>query len=393
MPDTKPPLKLFLCHAHSDAAAVRDLYRRLVKDGVNAWLDKESLLPGQDWDLEIRRAVRNADIVVVCLSKQFNQAGYRQKEVRLALDTALEQPEGEIFIIPARLEECDTLESLSKFQWVDLFEESGYRRLMLAFYEKARRIGAHFELQKQHAISTPSDRSFVRKVVAELEQQKEEENPSRQISIAQSFPAPGSRAEGIAWDGASLWVSDNSGAIFQVNAAGKVLDSVRSPDVTPQGLAWDGHCLWIFTTNRSLIYQVRKGGDAVEILQSFRSPAQVLGGGITQDMAWDGEHLWYANQFRVYRLDRLGNVLSSFTFHKNVTGLGWDGANLWVAYNDFPQKAVLSVVDTRGEILETYIAPVLEINGLAWADGSLWALGSDSAGAKPVVYKLTVPAR
>jgi hypothetical protein len=43
---------------------VRGLYARLTKDGVDAWLDKEKLLPGQgfdrlnlpDWELEIRKA-------------------------------------------------------------------------------------------------------------------------------------------------------------------------------------------------------------------------------------------------------------------------------------------------------------------------------------------------
>jgi hypothetical protein len=137
----KRPLKVFLCHAHSDKIAVRDLYLRLTKDGVDAWLDKEKLLPGQDWEYEIRKAVREADVVVVCLSKQFNQAGFRQKEVRLALDTAMEQPEGEIFIIPARLEECDSLESLRKWHWVDLFEENGYEMLMRALRARADRWG------------------------------------------------------------------------------------------------------------------------------------------------------------------------------------------------------------------------------------------------------------
>jgi WD40 repeat protein len=142
MPNEQRTLKVFLCHAHSDKNAVRDLYIRLTKDGVNAWLDKEKLLPGQDWEYEIRRAVRESDVVVVCLSKQFNQAGFRQKEVRLALDTAMEQPEGEIFIIPARLEECDNLESLRKWHWVDLFEDDGYEALMRALRARANRIGA-----------------------------------------------------------------------------------------------------------------------------------------------------------------------------------------------------------------------------------------------------------
>jgi hypothetical protein len=134
------PLKVFLCHAHSDAAAVRALHARLIKDGVDAWLDKEKLLPGQDWEFEIRKAVRDADVVIVCLSKQFNQAGFRQKEVRLALETAMEQPEGEIFIIPARLEDCNVPRSLSGYHWVDLFESDGASKLMAALKLRGRQL-------------------------------------------------------------------------------------------------------------------------------------------------------------------------------------------------------------------------------------------------------------
>lgn len=65
MPNEQRPLKVFLCHAHTDRVAVRALYVRLKKDGVDAWLDKEKLLPGADWELEIRKAVREADVVVV----------------------------------------------------------------------------------------------------------------------------------------------------------------------------------------------------------------------------------------------------------------------------------------------------------------------------------------
>jgi len=50
---------------YSASAAVSRL-TRLTKDGVDAWLDKEkpcgeprrTILPGQDWELEIRKAVR-----------------------------------------------------------------------------------------------------------------------------------------------------------------------------------------------------------------------------------------------------------------------------------------------------------------------------------------------
>lgn len=61
MTEAKRPLKVFLCHAHADQPAVRILYNHLIKDGVDAWLDKEKLLPGADWELEIRKAVRRSN--------------------------------------------------------------------------------------------------------------------------------------------------------------------------------------------------------------------------------------------------------------------------------------------------------------------------------------------
>lgn len=63
MTEAKRSLKVFLCHAHSDKGAVKALYARLTQDGVDimpvgyAWLDKEKLLPGQESELEIRKAV------------------------------------------------------------------------------------------------------------------------------------------------------------------------------------------------------------------------------------------------------------------------------------------------------------------------------------------------
>lgn len=155
MTPTNRPLKVFLCHADVDSKTVRALYDRLTKDGVDAWLDKENILPGQAWDYEIRKAVREADAILVCLSKQFNQAGYRQKEVRLALDTAMEKPEGAIFIIPARLEECETLESLRLWNWVNLFEADGYDKLLRALKVQADKVGVTIK-GKRGAKSKPA---------------------------------------------------------------------------------------------------------------------------------------------------------------------------------------------------------------------------------------------
>jgi formylglycine-generating enzyme required for sulfatase activity len=188
MLDSKRPLKVFLCHAHADRDAVRALYTRLTNDGVDAWLDKEKLLPGQDWELEIKKAVREADVVVVCLSKQFNQRGFRQKEVRLALDTAMEMPEGEIFIIPARLEECDNLENLRKWHWVDLFESNGYEMLMRALRARADKIGATLQIKKKWLLGvSPSNQVQKDKITSRSVEQIETNEPDKVRKPAQKL--------------------------------------------------------------------------------------------------------------------------------------------------------------------------------------------------------------
>ena len=114
-------IRVFLCHSIADKGSIRALYRRLEADGFAPWLDEVDLIPGQDWELAIKDAVRAVDFVLVCLSNAATtRAGYVQKEIKLALDVADQQPEGRIFLIPVRLEECMVPDRLSRWQCVDL---------------------------------------------------------------------------------------------------------------------------------------------------------------------------------------------------------------------------------------------------------------------------------
>lgn len=143
MPESKRPLKVFLCHASADKPAVRDLYKRLTADGVDAWLDAESLLPGQKWKIEIPKAIQNSDIILVCLSKEsVNKEGFVQKEIRDALDVAKEKLDETIFIIPAKLEDCDVPARLDEYHWVNLYEEGGYKKLIRSLQTRAKTVDA-----------------------------------------------------------------------------------------------------------------------------------------------------------------------------------------------------------------------------------------------------------
>lgn len=141
-------LRVFLCHSSGDKKAVRTLYKRLCDKSIapnieiDPWLDEEKLLPGQDWEDEIRKAVRQSDIVIVCLSSNsINKAGFIQKEIKFALDIADEQPEGAIFIIPLKFEECEAPSRLSRWHWVNFYEERGYERLIASLNIRAKGLG------------------------------------------------------------------------------------------------------------------------------------------------------------------------------------------------------------------------------------------------------------
>ena len=100
-------MKVFLCHSSEDKVEVRKICNWLHNENFEPWLDEEQLIAGQDWRLEIKKAVCSSDAIIVCLSRNsVNNKGYFYKEMKESLDIAAEQPEGSIFIIPIRLENC-----------------------------------------------------------------------------------------------------------------------------------------------------------------------------------------------------------------------------------------------------------------------------------------------
>ncbi len=151
MPEQKL-LKVFLCHSSQDKPAVRELCQRLRAEGwIDPWLDEEKLLPGQDWDLQIEKAVEAADAVIVFMSnRSVNKEGYVQAEVRMILRMAMQKPEEAIFIIPLRLDDCPVPFRLRSWQYVDYFPKGRkavtYQRLLESLRLRARALGLPAEM-------------------------------------------------------------------------------------------------------------------------------------------------------------------------------------------------------------------------------------------------------
>ena len=143
----EPKLKVFLCHSTNDKPTVRELFCQLTAEGwIDVWLDEQKILPGQEWDVEIEKAVNQADVVVACLSAHsVDKEGYVQKELRFVLNIADEEPEGTIFVVPLRFDDCQVPRRLRAWQWVDYFPKDhrvwAYQRLLESLKLRAADLG------------------------------------------------------------------------------------------------------------------------------------------------------------------------------------------------------------------------------------------------------------
>lgn len=126
-------LKVFLCHASQDKPVVRELYKHLAAESwIEPWLDEENLLPGMNWDTEIKRVIRGSDVIIICMSKlSVEKEGYLNKEIRRVLDISDEKLEGAIYIIPLRLDDCNpSFERLKQIHYADYFTPNAHERLL-----------------------------------------------------------------------------------------------------------------------------------------------------------------------------------------------------------------------------------------------------------------------
>lgn len=104
-------------------------------------MDKQKLLPGQNWPRAIEHAIEASDFFVACFSQRaVSKRGQFQAELRYALDCAARLPLEQIYLIPVRLEECQVPLRISRqFQYLDLFPDwdKGARRLAAAMRRRS----------------------------------------------------------------------------------------------------------------------------------------------------------------------------------------------------------------------------------------------------------------
>ena len=118
-------ITVFISYAREDSEAAERLYNDLKSAGLLPWMDRPSPRTGETWGVAIRKAIRNSRYFIPLFSSKseaFERRRSLQTDFKYAMNIFKTLPENKVYIIPARLDDCNIPESL-KIQYVDLFPD------------------------------------------------------------------------------------------------------------------------------------------------------------------------------------------------------------------------------------------------------------------------------
>ncbi len=72
--------KVFLSYSHKDEDFAKDLYKRLIRDGVDCFFDKESIEWGANWVIELEKGIDDSDNIILVLSPDFCRSEWTKIE-------------------------------------------------------------------------------------------------------------------------------------------------------------------------------------------------------------------------------------------------------------------------------------------------------------------------
>lgn len=152
---------------------------------------------------------------------------------------------------------------------------------------------------------------------------------------------------GLAWEGECcgdgiLWAADATNLeIIKLDERGNIVKSLPSPCDNPSGIAFDGETLWVSDEVESRIYNI--SSDDGHIIRFIQSPIEHPSG-----LSWGNKLLWivgtskYKKEAGTYRTGVYGIDVETRVYYgknniKNVTkptAITWGDNKLWIAdYN------------------------------------------------------------
>jgi len=205
-----------------------------------------------------------------------------------------------------------------------------------------------------------------------------------QTGVILSSTPVGSGPDGMAYDGANIWVTDySSNDVTIVSAGGNVVKTIELPSANPEGILFDGKYIW-----------VANNGAGANSLSKFDAVSQTLVAtypvGLDPDgVAFDGTAIWVTNSYsnNVWKINRdTGAYIDSYSTGIFPTSVVYDGANIWVGNGTgtgvdvgSPVSGVGTVAKIRaadGTILGTYTVGN-HVRGLVYDGTSIWVCNAN----------------
>ncbi len=128
---------IFLSHNSADKPTIEELARRLVKEGLQPWLDKWNLIPGEPWQEGLEEALDTCQTVAVFLGSA-GIGPWENEEMRSALEERVHDKTRRVIpvLLPGAPEPRDRPlpRFLRRMTWVDfrsgLDDEEAFQRLV-----------------------------------------------------------------------------------------------------------------------------------------------------------------------------------------------------------------------------------------------------------------------
>ncbi len=145
---------------------------------------------------------------------------------------------------------------------------------------------------------------------------------------------------GLAWDGTGYWAatrrdtadSGDPAYLYRLDGDFNVISKNEPPDVGCQGLAWDGNNLWFVDVFSDKIYVLDVYGEKPEVVYSYHTSFNYLSG-----IGFDGENIWIS-EYDYRRLHRLKPSLFA----------------LWTAEQIEPEPSTTQITEEPAPTKATY---------------------------------------
>jgi hypothetical protein len=144
MTEAKKAPKAFVSHASEDKDRfVLAFAERLRARGIDAWVDKWEILPGDSLiDKIFEEGLKNADAVIVVLSRTSVQKAWVKEELNASI---VKKINSHTKVIPVVIDECEVPEALQSVAWeriknLDSYD-SEFERIVASIFEHRERPG------------------------------------------------------------------------------------------------------------------------------------------------------------------------------------------------------------------------------------------------------------